>query len=286
MFLAALVDSMRDKIPMMSDYVNDILTVTPQMIALGGRVAAAEMMRVDLVVSSIVNVGREGGWEVDELSMEYNDYIDSALDRAAQVWEELAGRNCFLDDRLLETAWRGIVGAVYEGLLEGFGKVQTCSTEGRALMSMDLQYFSESVASNNLVDRYANLKRDCAPTGLNAQRKDEESSHKRNVDFHNDGQLEDASQSNYGPLGYTPYEDEFILREPPSVSPPKGKHWVDAYIKAWYYGHEDLVKWISQNKSNYRLTQCVTLVMSGAGRNVKKRDLRNAILAVEALFRE
>ena len=153
-------------------------------------------------------------------------------------------------------------------------------------MSMDLQYFSESVASNNLVDRYANLKRDCAPTGLNAQRKDEESSHKRNVDFHNDGQLEDASQSNYGPLGYTPYEDEFILREPPSVSPPKGKHWVDAYIKAWYYGHEDLVKWISQNKSNYRLTQCVTLVMSGAGRNVKKRDLRNAILAVEALFRE
>lgn len=36
-------------------------------------------------------------------------------------------------------AWRGVVDAALLALLRGFGRVTRCSTEGRALMSMDLQ---------------------------------------------------------------------------------------------------------------------------------------------------
>ena len=30
-------------------------------------------------------------------------------------------------------------------------------------------------------------------------------------------------------------DDDFIIREPPKVTPPRGRHWVDAYVKAWYF---------------------------------------------------
>lgn len=36
-------------------------------------------------------------------------------------------------------AWRGVVEATLLAMLRGFSRVTRCSTEGRALMSMDLQ---------------------------------------------------------------------------------------------------------------------------------------------------
>eukprot|EP00904_Undaria_pinnatifida_P002484 jgi/Undpi1/12236/HiC_scaffold_5.g01912.m1 len=41
--------------------------------------------------------------------------------------------------RAREMAWRGVVDAALMSLLRGFSRVKRCSTEGRALMSMDLQ---------------------------------------------------------------------------------------------------------------------------------------------------
>ena len=41
--------------------------------------------------------------------------------------------------RAREMAWRGVVEAALMSLLRGFSRVERCSTEGRALMSMDLQ---------------------------------------------------------------------------------------------------------------------------------------------------
>lgn len=41
--------------------------------------------------------------------------------------------------RARELAWRGVVDATLLSLLRGFSRAKRCSTEGRALMSMDLQ---------------------------------------------------------------------------------------------------------------------------------------------------
>ncbi|CAN0269283.1 unnamed protein product, partial [Ectocarpus fasciculatus] len=41
--------------------------------------------------------------------------------------------------RARRLVWRGVVDALLLSLLRGFSRVRRCSTEGRALMSMDLQ---------------------------------------------------------------------------------------------------------------------------------------------------
>ena len=216
----------------------------------------------------------------------------------------------FSSQRLLEIAWREIVGGVYASLLEGFGKIQGCSTEGRALMSMDLQSFASSVANNLLVDRIgrrSSLQRtpsELSTTGADLELSESASGNEEGGNPFADSDEEDDSPSPINPFapkaeavtGEAQKEegggeedgrnddDEFILREPPKVAPAKGKLWVDAYTKAWYYQEEDLLKWISQNKSNYRLNQCISLVASGIGKGMKKKELKAIMSKIENFY--
>ena len=95
---------------------------------------------------------------VSQLGEGSNAYIEDTLDSAAAVWAELAGRDGQLNDRLLEVAWQHIVGGLYVTLLEGFSKIKSFSTEGRALVSMDLQTFASGITSN-LVERVEKAER-------------------------------------------------------------------------------------------------------------------------------
>ena len=98
MFVAALIDTTKEKLPMMSDYRNELLKLTPQIIKLGNKVAAVDVVRGDVIVASVVAVGKGGGWEIEELEMESNGYVEDVLDHVAELWGELAGREGFLSE--------------------------------------------------------------------------------------------------------------------------------------------------------------------------------------------
>ncbi len=52
---------------------------------------------------------------------------------------------------MLFDAWRYVVESGYLALLEGFSKIYDCSTEGRALMSIDLATFSSNMNKHTMV---------------------------------------------------------------------------------------------------------------------------------------
>ena len=58
-----------------------------------------------------------------------------------------------LPDIILTQAWLFIVESAYLTLLEGFSKVLSCSTEGRALMSIDLATLSSSLSATGIKER-------------------------------------------------------------------------------------------------------------------------------------
>ncbi|KAG6761965.1 hypothetical protein POTOM_032444 [Populus tomentosa] len=76
-------------------------------------------------------------WEVKELGLEHNGYVDLLLGEFKHYKTRLAhgGIHKEVQDRLLEYGLE----IVAETLIEGLSRVKRCSNEGRALMSLDLQ---------------------------------------------------------------------------------------------------------------------------------------------------
>ncbi|XP_011005414.1 PREDICTED: coiled-coil domain-containing protein 132 isoform X4 [Populus euphratica] len=76
-------------------------------------------------------------WEVKELGLEHNGYVDLLLGEFKHYKTRLAhgGIHKEAQDRLSEYG----VEIVAETLIEGLSRVKRCSDEGRALMSLDLQ---------------------------------------------------------------------------------------------------------------------------------------------------
>lgn len=82
-----------------------------------------------------------------------NEYIDALCGRFADIWAGLSLSKKKLPRGLLETAWEDMVSGGYMTLLEGFSRVPYCSTEGRALMSMDLASFAAGIDPSSIMDR-------------------------------------------------------------------------------------------------------------------------------------
>ena len=99
----------------------------------------------------IIQVG--SGWETDQMNEHANDYVDSLRSRCACVWAALCVSPHRLPSGLLREAWKSLVEGGYASLLEGFSRVKLCSTEGRALMSMDLASFAAGVHPSAVLDR-------------------------------------------------------------------------------------------------------------------------------------
>ena len=53
-----------------------------------------------------------------------------------------------------------------------------------------------------------------------------------------------------------------IPRPPSTGTLPRGRHYVDNYIKASYFPQEDMMKWIAANFNNYHLNHCIALTGS------------------------
>jgi hypothetical protein len=76
-----------------------------------------------------------------------NDYVEEICDFMALMWQSILRKNhsenhpCQLPRGLLKIVWANLVGGGYMVFLHGFGMVR-CSTEGRALMSMDVAAYT------------------------------------------------------------------------------------------------------------------------------------------------
>ncbi|KAI5575748.1 hypothetical protein BDE02_09G001200 [Populus trichocarpa] len=97
------------------------------------RTTARLLLHINGYVDRIANAK----WEVKELGLEHNGYVDLLLGEFKHYKTRLAhgGIHKEVQDRLLEYGLE----IVAETLIEGLSRVKRCSNEGRALMSLDLQ---------------------------------------------------------------------------------------------------------------------------------------------------
>lgn len=91
-------------------------------------------------------------WEATQLNEQSNAYIEELCTTLSFFWHYLA-RSGNLPVAVRKKAWEDIVGAGYCALLDGFARVQSCSTEGRSLMSMDLASFSNGTTPEAIMAR-------------------------------------------------------------------------------------------------------------------------------------
>ncbi|KAL5765646.1 hypothetical protein ACOSP7_016263 [Xanthoceras sorbifolium] len=97
------------------------------------RTTARLLLHIDGYVDRISNAK----WEVKELGLEHNGYVDLLLGEFKHYKTRLAHGGIYkeIQDLLLEYG----VEIVAETLIEGLSRVKRCTDEGRALMSLDLQ---------------------------------------------------------------------------------------------------------------------------------------------------
>uniref|UniRef100_A0A5B7BLV1 Putative syndetin isoform X1 n=1 Tax=Davidia involucrata TaxID=16924 RepID=A0A5B7BLV1_DAVIN len=97
------------------------------------RTTARLLLHINGYVDRIANAK----WEVKELGLEHNGYVDLLLGEFKHYKTRLAhgGIQKEVQDRLLEYGLEDVV----ETLIEGLSRVKRCTDEGRALMSLDLQ---------------------------------------------------------------------------------------------------------------------------------------------------
>ena len=88
-------------------------------------------------------------WLSSAIQEECNSYVYAVVARLEGLWASLTRANdgdkppfCGPSKGLI---WTHAVQAAFEAFVEGFARVGRCSTEGRALMSMDLQVLQFSL---------------------------------------------------------------------------------------------------------------------------------------------
>jgi len=59
---------------------------------------------------------------------------------------------------------------------------------------------------------------------------------------------------------------------------------VDAYLKAFYYAEEDLVRWISQNWEHYQASHMIALVTRGVCARMRPKQRTALVQQVKQLY--
>lgn len=115
------------------DFFVHLVDSVPDLIEHIHRTTARLLLHINGYTDRIANAK----WEVKELGMEHNGYVDLLLGEFKHYKTRLAhaGIRKEVQDLLLEYG----VEIVAETLIEGLSRVKRCTDEGRALMSLDLQ---------------------------------------------------------------------------------------------------------------------------------------------------
>ncbi|XP_038694223.1 syndetin-like isoform X2 [Tripterygium wilfordii] len=118
---------------MVEDFYVHLVDSVPDLAEHIHRTTARLLLQINGYVDRIANAK----WEVKELGLEHNGYVDLLLGEFKHYKTRLAhgGINKEVQDQLLEYG----VEIVAETLVEGLSRVKRCTDEGRALMSLDLQ---------------------------------------------------------------------------------------------------------------------------------------------------
>jgi Protein of unknown function C-terminus (DUF2451) len=132
------------------DYTREIMSITKSFVSVATRVSCTRAISGSEIVNDVIKVGT--GWEEGKLNEYHNEYIDSACDRAALIWGFLSGSGK-LPDHVLNATWECIITVSNLSLLEGFARIQYCSTEGRSLMTLDLASFCAGLSSSAVQER-------------------------------------------------------------------------------------------------------------------------------------
>jgi len=183
----------------------------------------------------ILQVG--AGWEECKLNEFPNDYVDALCSRCSCIWASLSISPKTLPIGVRNAAWEDMMEGAYGSMLEGFSRVPFCSTEGRALMSMDLASFACGVSASAIMERLEYDNKYVAPPQANARKG------MRYVDT---------------------YVKVFYY-------PPKVRDFqVFAEQRWWLRGtclmlyllsspRKDVMAWIIENHGMYQLNHCITL---------------------------
>jgi hypothetical protein len=118
------------------EYRNKFVTCMPTFMKLTHRMITMRSICGQAIVSEIVSL--ENAWEESKLHEHPNDYVENLVDFCSLLWRNLSLSKQKLPNGLLEMLWDDLVAGGFLTLVEGFSKVTCCSTEGRALMSMDV----------------------------------------------------------------------------------------------------------------------------------------------------
>ncbi|KAL1298705.1 hypothetical protein AAHE18_18G051300 [Arachis hypogaea] len=117
----------------LEDFYVHLVDAVPDLIEHVHRTTARLLLHVNGYVERIAN----SKWEVKELGLEHNGYVDLLLGEFKHYAARLAhgGIRKEIQDKLLDYGLEILA----ETLVEGLSRVKRCSDEGRALMSLDLQ---------------------------------------------------------------------------------------------------------------------------------------------------
>lgn len=119
------------------------------------------------VVLQIVSVGSV--WEESKLHEQSNEYVEDFCDFLALLWRYLYSCPRPLPNGIRKTLWENLVGGGYMVLLDGFSRVPSCSTEGRALMSMDVASYRSGTTASSIASRLEESHHPRSPLPENIQ---------------------------------------------------------------------------------------------------------------------
>ncbi|XP_022964722.1 syndetin-like isoform X1 [Cucurbita moschata] len=124
---------LQTNVAVIEDFYVHLLDAVPYLIEHIHKNTARLLLHVNGYVDRIANAK----WEVKELGLEHNGYVDLLLGEFKHYKTRLAhsGVRKEVQDLLLEYG----LDIVAETLIEGISRIKRCSDEGRALMSLDLQ---------------------------------------------------------------------------------------------------------------------------------------------------
>ncbi|XP_015951750.1 uncharacterized protein LOC107476449 isoform X1 [Arachis duranensis] len=124
---------LRSNSTVLEDFFVHLVDAVPDLVEHVNRTTVRLLLHINGYVERIANAK----WEVKELGMEHNGYVDLLLGEFKHFKTRLAhgGLRKEIQDLLLDYGLE----IVAETLVEGLSRVKRCSDEGRALMSLDLQ---------------------------------------------------------------------------------------------------------------------------------------------------
>lgn len=131
-------------------YVKTLVEVTPTMVSVSSKHAAIRAVNGRDVVLNVVNCDAE--WRGSKFHEHPNELVYDLAEKCALIWGYLS-LSRKLPRSILHSTWESLQSVSYLSLLEGFARISGCTTEGRALMTLDLASFASEMRPTSIVEK-------------------------------------------------------------------------------------------------------------------------------------